>query len=122
MSVWNKDDRERNLNELRKKIGLRCWYCGMPLDKPTRYGRGESRSKWATIDHVEPRCKKGSDNINNKALCCWRCNGAKYDSDLEDFLEWLAHIRSSRFSCFILSRIRTTRKLSDTDFDLLRKD
>lgn len=30
--------------------------------------------KWASVDHIEPRSKGGSDSEDNYATACWNCN------------------------------------------------
>ncbi len=44
----------------------RCFYCGR-------------QTLWndATLEHVIPRCRGGTDHINNLAMACIRCNNAK---------------------------------------------
>lgn len=51
-----------------------CWYCGKEMDK----------SK-LTIEHIFPRSKNGSDDMDNIVLVCPECNSSKRDLDL---LEW----------------------------------
>ncbi len=52
----------------------KCAYCGkkgMPLQ----------------IDHIVPRSKGGTDRASNLTLACERCNQAKGDQDVQDFLK-----------------------------------
>lgn len=58
---------------LLEKWGRQCVYCdrkNVPLQ----------------IDHIEPRSKKGSDRISNLTLACEKCNQAKSDMDVREFL------------------------------------
>lgn len=43
-----------------------CWYC-----------RARTPSVEASIDHRTPRSRGGDNALENLALCCKRCNGAK---------------------------------------------
>lgn len=51
-----------------------CWYCGKELEK-----------KQSTIEHIFPRSKGGSDDMDNIVLICKSCNCSKGNLDL---LEW----------------------------------
>jgi hypothetical protein len=44
--------------------------------------------KEATLDHVIPRSKKGSNDITNTVICCQRCNGLKGNISYEIFVEF----------------------------------
>ncbi len=111
---------ESELSQLSLKIGFRCWYCGIPLARSRGLGFAKTDGMSVSIDHIKPKCRGGNEEIRNKALACVRCNRAKNNSSLPEFLQWLAHIRSSKFSCFIMSR--TQHSLTPLEFDLLRKD
>lgn len=52
----------------------KCRYCGIPLT-------------WrnATIDHIVPKSKNGSDDSHNLAIACNRCNNDKDDLSEADF-------------------------------------
>jgi 5-methylcytosine-specific restriction endonuclease McrA len=63
---------------------LKCHYCGksnlnpdVPPDAP-RHKLG----RLATIDHVRPRCKGGSDEESNLVVACFKCNQKKADKIL----------------------------------------
>lgn len=67
------------LDKLCKRFGKKCWYCSTPF---TNY-------KEVEIDHIVPRSKGGTDDIENLAVACRMCNQAKYYFDLDEFLDWL---------------------------------
>lgn len=48
----------------------RCEYCRLP--------ESYSPSPFA-VDHILPRSRAGDDEIENLALACFGCNGAKYN-------------------------------------------
>lgn len=62
--IWNRD-------------GRKCRYCQTPLTLRTM-----------TIDHVEPRSKGGGNSDENLACCCEVCNASKWDTPLDEWLEW----------------------------------
>jgi len=109
------------LSDLKGKFGNKCWYCGIDLTYSLPY---YAKGIGLEMDHIIPKCSEGSDSLENRALSCLYCNRAKGPNRAEDFLAWLAHIRSSRFTCFILGKLskEIISSLKETDFDLLRKD
>ena len=54
----------------------KCFYCGSQLGGFEPGVKG----KKATIDHVYPKSKGGSDDISNKVLACQECNQRKGDT------------------------------------------
>jgi 5-methylcytosine-specific restriction endonuclease McrA len=58
---------------LLEKWGRKCAYCGAentPLE----------------VEHIVPRSKGGSDRVSNLTLACHKCNQAKGNQDIRDFL------------------------------------
>lgn len=55
------------------KANPRCAYCGCDLSRHT-----------ATLDHVVPRSKGGTDSIENLVLACQPCNVQKADKLLAE--------------------------------------
>jgi 5-methylcytosine-specific restriction endonuclease McrA len=51
-----------------------CKYCGKELTMQT-----------ATIDHVIPRCKGGTNAKENLVLACFKCNNDKDDKLLDEW-------------------------------------
>lgn len=64
-------DRRNLLPRLRHAFNKRCAYCGKHL-KP-----GEE-----TIDHIRPLSLGGTDEWDNLALSCRKCNGSKSSKEL----------------------------------------
>jgi HNH endonuclease len=58
---------ERTLYELQ---GGQCYYCIRPL------GGLRIPGGWV-CDHLEPKCKGGTEAVENLALTCWSCNEQK---------------------------------------------
>jgi 5-methylcytosine-specific restriction endonuclease McrA len=52
-----------------------CYYCCVPLSLDT-----------STIDHIVPKSKGGSNDINNYCLCCYQCNQKKRTMSAKDYL------------------------------------
>lgn len=65
MSCRNGSWRSRRKKQLRKLYKTCCW-CARPLE-------------WlhTTIEHVVPRSRGGTDDIENLRLACKRCNRAR---------------------------------------------
>ena len=75
---WNIHDLHIN-NVWKLKSGDYCWYCRKQVPK--------SR---LTIEHIFPRSKDGSNDMDNIVLVCQNCNSSKRDLDL---LEWFYSVR-----------------------------
>ncbi len=58
---------------LLEKWGRKCAYCGVE-NAPFE------------VEHIHPKSKGGSDRILNLALACHKCNQAKGNKDIKDFL------------------------------------
>ncbi len=71
---WNIHDLLEN-NIAKLKSDSFCWYCGEVFDDKSKL----------TIDHVFPRSKGGTDDMDNIIMVCKHCNSSKRDTDL---LEW----------------------------------
>jgi hypothetical protein len=57
--------------EIFKRDGFRCQYCGKyPPDVMLE------------VDHIQPKSKKGSDDINNLVTSCFDCNRGKSNREL----------------------------------------
>ena len=86
---------ERAQLEIWKRDKWTCRYCGEPvIFAPTlkilsemnpnsgyyHKNGNESRMlpllarRWASIDHITPRSKGGTDSLDNYVTACWRCN------------------------------------------------
>lgn len=57
-------------NLVRSRAGFLCEYC---------HSAEESSSTLFTIDHILPRSIGGSDELENLALACHRCNNNRYN-------------------------------------------
>lgn len=67
----------RKVGELKLLVaatyGTRCYVCGKPIDMTLRYP-----SKWsATVEHVRPRSKGGTDELTNLRLSHFHCNSSR---------------------------------------------
>lgn len=67
----DKARRARIKRSLTAKNGNHCHYCGRPLNNRT-----------ATIDHIIPRSRNGSNHLWNLVLACRQCNVKKGNSIL----------------------------------------
>jgi HNH endonuclease len=55
---------------VRERARCLCEYC---------HSSEESSAAQFAIDHILPRSLNGSDDLNNLALACQRCNGYRYN-------------------------------------------
>lgn len=63
--------------QLAARDGWACCYCG----RPTVERRGEDDDR-ATIEHVIPQSRGGTDSLDNLRIACRRCNWARGDKEL----------------------------------------
>ena len=52
---------------LLETFGLHCWGCGFTAPD----------ERYLELDHVDPKADGGSNHLDNRALLCKPCNGAK---------------------------------------------
>jgi molybdopterin/thiamine biosynthesis adenylyltransferase len=67
-AVWLRDD-------------FRCVFCGLD------FLRDYQSLHLASVDHVKPRVKGGSNDMENLVSCCTSCNCLKADSEIESLEE-----------------------------------
>jgi len=65
----------RRLRQLLVKQDFCCHWCGLRLVSPYR----REHCHRATVDHVIPRAKGGTDTRDNRVAACFACNQAKGD-------------------------------------------
>lgn len=68
--AWTTKQKQRVRRLLAARQGWICVWCGCTLDENAPI----HNDRQATIEHVVPRCKGGSDDLTNLALACRRCN------------------------------------------------
>ncbi len=78
----------KKLNTLLFNQGGKCFYCDAILDL-----------KEASIEHVIPQSKGGSDNIDNLVVCCTYANHAFRDYSPKHKMTVMKQICGSKFLC-----------------------
>jgi 5-methylcytosine-specific restriction endonuclease McrA len=68
---------------VRKRARYLCGYC---------HSSEESSAAQFAVDHILPRSLNGSDDLNNLALACQRCNGYRYN-----FTSGILHLEHYHF-------------------------
>lgn len=56
-----------------------CYICGRTI----------SNDEIATIDHVDPKSRKGTDDRDNLRCCCKRCNEDKGKTSFLRYCDWI---------------------------------
>ena len=79
------------MRKLRSPKPFRCHYCKAELllsfDRRLRCGTYRVPPNFATIDHLMPVSRGGSDDLSNLVRCCFRCNvlkGAMTEKEFKD--------------------------------------
>ncbi len=107
--------------ELLKRAEFKCEYCKQPISIENSYN--------FECDHIYPKSKKGSENIDNKAISCSKCNRLKsnkidalnpYDNKRYPFFnprqeQWDKHFEISTLSGVIIVK---TSLVEATVFEL----
>lgn len=82
----------RNFNATRKRaykarlieeFGCRCRYCGK-----------RAKPEALTLDHIKPVSAGGTNNYENLALACKKCNEAKANRAADKFIRQLVRNRT----------------------------
>jgi 5-methylcytosine-specific restriction endonuclease McrA len=91
-------DNIKMVDRLRARDGGLCWLCQCPINF-----KAESNSDRApTMEHLIPKCREGSNTIENLVLCHPACNKLLADKPLVDKLKmreerlhkkWVAKLR-----------------------------
>jgi 5-methylcytosine-specific restriction endonuclease McrA len=67
---------DAELSTVRELLGNRCRFCDAPLDNGGH------------VEHLTPVSRGGSSYLRNITLSCARCNLAKTNKTLAEFIEW----------------------------------
>lgn len=76
------------LQTLLSNYDHKCAYCGTPVQRLKDFDISRNASV-ATIDHITPKSRGGSDFIENKILACLSCNSQKGQRTLAEYIDWL---------------------------------
>jgi hypothetical protein len=72
-----------------------CYYCdAKPEMRPSHHKRWNFKFPMSGIDRIDS--SRGYE-IKNVVSCCSYCNQAKWDHDIQDFLEWIKRVYSHQF-------------------------
>lgn len=86
-------DRRRNWLEAQHAKDPRCRYCRLPTELKHRgFNQREgvtSESRHATLDHIIPQGRGGTDWHENWALACHTCNWLKADMSEGEYIALL---------------------------------
>ncbi|MNK44983.1 HNH endonuclease [compost metagenome] len=90
------DVRRQKLLRCSEQQNHRCCYCGVRTWHPN-YGETGSKRRLATLEHVVARAEGGTDNMNNLAMACSRCNNGRGDHfEAMEFYEMTVGLRPQR--------------------------
>jgi 5-methylcytosine-specific restriction endonuclease McrA len=74
-------------NRLWREQGQECAYC-----------KKKVRRKNATIDHIVPRARGGTNAVTNKVVTCRACNESKGDLLLSEWVENIYSVANMRLA------------------------
>lgn len=64
--------------------GLECFWCGCECERPGAGKQGQLEPHHATIDHLIPVARGGSDRLSNLVVACHSCNSTRGDGGTFD--------------------------------------
>jgi 5-methylcytosine-specific restriction endonuclease McrA len=67
--MWQREKKRERFEAVRARDGDNCWRCGHPMV----FGHS-GHKKAATMEHVNPRSKGGTNRLDNLRLCHVGCN------------------------------------------------
>jgi len=83
----------------------KCAYCGCSLLEEANRGINPH------FDHIDPKSKKGKDEIDNLCLTCDWCNRVKSNKTVEEFLEYIKPYLDGKVKKEDLSDFKKYKKL-----------
>jgi 5-methylcytosine-specific restriction endonuclease McrA len=77
--MFRREKKRRRFETLRQRDGDNCWRCKRPMsfDLPPGHDAGP------TIEHIKPKSKGGTGELENLCLCHGRCNRLMADATPE---------------------------------------
>lgn len=84
---WTSKRRKNRRKRLRKDHGENCHWCGVAME----FDNVKSPQS-ATVDHLVPVSRGGSNRVKNTVLACRACNNARGD------MPWKVWVRAVRRS------------------------
>lgn len=93
VKIWDVDKHidnilHNNLEYVYNRDKGKCYICGR---KCLPIGNGNTEDLSPTIDHVIPKSKGGTNELDNKKLCCSTCNSLKgnftYSKELQSVIK-----------------------------------
>lgn len=91
-------DRAVKRQELVARDGGQCFYCDKDLVMPV--GAGHQNHNAATLDHIIPRSKGGSNRLTNLVLACQSCNDLRADMPVAEFVRLIVECTKKDRSAF----------------------
>ena len=75
-----------------QKTKGRCYYCGVALNP--------FKKKEYQYEHIIPRNKGGSNDVENLAPCCQHCNTQKQDKLVSEYRAWIKEKENKKHHIF----------------------
>jgi hypothetical protein len=79
---WIRDSKRRRIYE---RDGWKCWACGRPVAGGRKLRIEGGTELLATLDHVLPRKRGGTNHESNLVTSCEDCNRLKGDGSAVEF-------------------------------------
>lgn len=77
--MFQREKKRQRFEQLRKRDGDNCWRCRRPM----RFDLPRGHDLAPTIEHLQPKSKGGTGEIDNLCLCHGHCNRLMGDATAE---------------------------------------
>jgi 5-methylcytosine-specific restriction endonuclease McrA len=102
--------------EVHKRSGWRCWFCGRDFSDTTEgppYGSGTNIMDIPTVEHLIPQCHGGTSHLENLVTACKSCNTAKRYRTVEEYRAYLTSLTQEWRACEALRQLIYARGNAD---------
>lgn len=68
--MFKREKKRQRIDALRRRDGDNCWRCRRPM----RFDLPGGHDQAPTLEHIQPKSKGGTSELENLCLCHSRCN------------------------------------------------
>jgi hypothetical protein len=104
--------REFSLSEdlFREITSSSCFFCGVPPKQCAKKNGGITIYEYNGIDRIDNSLGYTKEN---SLPCCGKCNGAKSNMKIEDFLDWLGRLLENASNRNLLEEIKNNKYINE---------
>lgn len=104
--------RRRKLTFLHKQQNGLCWYCDEPTTLPEDLV-GKDPLNMATLDHLIPQVKGGTDSLKNLVCACGYCNSRRGTTNPQRFRNYAKRVKAEHIEAPARQEAKRLEKLAN---------